>query len=80
MEQREIGSEAKALGLIQEFVKRFRSIDYALHPTGIPGEAAGKGSNLAWAARTLSSKYPLTIRKNVVVTGIDGAYFPIYRE
>lgn len=72
MELREVGGESKALSLIQQFVKRFRSIDYTLHPGDIPGEAAGKGSNMAWAARKLSSKYPMSVRKNVLVTGIDG--------
>ncbi|KAH6608749.1 hypothetical protein Trco_002095 [Trichoderma cornu-damae] len=71
MELREAGGESKALSLIQQFVKRFRSIDYTLHPADIPGEAAGKGSNLAWAARKLSSKYTMPARKNVIVTGID---------
>jgi hypothetical protein len=72
MEQREQGAESKALALIQEFVKKFRSIDYTLHPSDIPGEAAGKGSNMAWAARKLSAKYPIETRKNVIVTGLDG--------
>lgn len=72
MELRETGAESKALRLVQHYVKRFRSIDYTLHPVDIPGEAAGKGSNLAWAARKLSSNYTMPIRKNVIVTGIDG--------
>jgi hypothetical protein len=72
METREQNGESKALSLIQEFAKRFRSIDYTMHPGDIPGEAAGKGSNMAWAARKLSAKYPLEMRRNVVITGIDG--------
>jgi hypothetical protein len=71
METREQNGESKALSLIQEFAKRFRSIDYTMHPGDIPGEAAGKGSNMAWAARKLSAKYPLEMRRNVVITGID---------
>ena len=74
MELRETGGESKALTLIQEFVKKFRSIDYALHPGDIPGEAAGKGSNMAWAARKLSAKYSMSMRKDVIVTGIDGKH------
>jgi hypothetical protein len=77
MEQREVNGESKALSLIQEFVKKFRSIDYTLHPSDIPGEAAGKGSNIGWAARKLSAKYPISIRKNVIITGIDGMYLEI---
>lgn len=75
MEQRESNAELKAMGLIQEFIKKFRSIDFTLHPSDIPGEAAGKGSNAAWAARKLSERYPLAQRKDVLVTGIDGTYF-----
>lgn len=72
MEQREHNVELKAMNLIQEFVKKFRSIDFTLHPSDIPNESPGKGSNMAWAARKLSEKYALDQRKNVIVTGIDG--------
>ena len=72
IELRESQSESKALGLIQEFATQFRSIDYTVHPSNIPGEAAGKSSNIAWAAERMSAKYPLGIRKDVIVTGIDG--------
>ncbi|EJT72757.1 hypothetical protein GGTG_09614 [Gaeumannomyces tritici R3-111a-1] len=71
MEQREANVELKAMGLVQEFVKKFRSIDFTIHPSDIPGEAAGKGSNVDWAARKLSERYPLSARKDVLVTGID---------
>ncbi|KAG6002406.1 hypothetical protein E4U21_003111 [Claviceps maximensis] len=71
MEQREAEAEPKALRLVQEFIKKFRSIDFAIHPADIPGEAAGKGSNLAWVARRLSAKYSTGMRRNVIVTGID---------
>jgi hypothetical protein len=72
MEEREPNVEMKAMTLIQEFVKKFRSIDYTLHPSGIPGESAGKGSNMAWAARKASAKYSMAMRKDVIFTGIDG--------
>ncbi|KAI1374128.1 glycosyl transferase family group 2-domain-containing protein [Hypoxylon crocopeplum] len=71
MEQREHNVELKAMNLIQEFVKKFRSIDFTLHPSDIPGESPGKGSNLAWAARKLSERYAMNIRQDVIVTGID---------
>lgn len=76
MEQREHGADLKAMNLIQEFVKKFRYIDYTLHPSDIPGEAPGKGSNCAWAARKLSERYSLTERKDVIITGIDGTCAP----
>lgn len=72
MEHRESSAETKALGLIQEFAKKFRFLDFTLHPSEIPGEAAGKGSNLAWTARKLSERYSEAVRKNVIITGIDG--------
>lgn len=77
MEHRESSAETKALGLIQEFAKKFRFLDFTLHPSEMPGEAAGKGSNLAWAARKLSEKYSVAVRKNVIITGIDGT--PIWK-
>ncbi|ORY65869.1 glycosyl transferase family group 2-domain-containing protein [Pseudomassariella vexata] len=71
MEQREHNVELKAMNLIQEFVKKFRSIDFTLHPSDIPGESPGKGSNAAWAARKLSERYSIGMRKDVIITGID---------
>ncbi|SPQ17844.1 42024573-32d0-4412-a865-c24ea6512774 [Thermothielavioides terrestris] len=71
MEQRERNAETKAARLTNEFSKKFRSIDFTVHPSDIPGELAGKGSNMAWAARKLSEKYSLAQRKDVIVTGID---------
>ncbi|KAK4672425.1 hypothetical protein QC763_102990 [Podospora pseudopauciseta] len=71
MEQREHNAETKASRFVNEFSKKFRSINYTLHPSDIPGELAGKGSNMAWAARKLSERYSLGQRKDVIVTGID---------
>lgn len=72
MESREEGAETKALTLISEFVKKFRFIDFTLHPGNIVGEAAGKGSNAAWAAREASKRYSMNQRRDVIFTGIDG--------
>jgi len=74
MEQREHNAETKATRFTNEFAKKFRSIDFTIHPSDIPGELAGKGSNMAWAARKLSERYSLGQRKDVIVTGIDGGY------
>ncbi len=76
MEQREHNAETKAARFANEFAKKFRSIDFTVHPADIPGELAGKGSNMAWAARKLSEKYNLGQRKDVIVTGIDGGSLP----
>lgn len=75
MESRENNVELKAMGLVQEFIKKFRSIDFTIHPCDIPGESAGKGSNMAWAVRKLSERYTMEGRKDVIVTGIDGTFF-----
>lgn len=77
METRETGSETKALGLVSEYIKNFRFIHFTLHPGDIPGEAPGKSSNTAWAARKLSERYPLNQRKDVIITGIDGMFLPL---
>jgi hypothetical protein len=74
MEQREPNVEAKALMLTEEYATKFRSIHFTIHPADIPGESAGKGSNVAWAARKLSERYPLDQRRDVIVTGIDGKW------
>ncbi|KAK3341152.1 glycosyl transferase family group 2-domain-containing protein [Lasiosphaeria hispida] len=71
MEQRENNADTKAARFTNEFSKKFRSIDFTIHPSDIPGELAGKGSNMAWAARKLSEKYSIGQRKDVIVTGID---------
>ncbi|CAK7202791.1 hypothetical protein SEUCBS139899_005518 [Sporothrix eucalyptigena] len=71
MEQRENNAEIKAMSLIAEFVKKFRSIDFTLHPSDLPGDCPGKGSNVDWAARKLSERYPIGCRKDVIITGID---------
>lgn len=77
MEQREASADSKAMKLIDEFSAKFRNISYTVHPSDLPGESAGKGSNVAWAARKLSEKYPIEQRRNVVVTGIDGKFFRV---
>ena len=51
MEAREATAVQKADQLITEFRSSFKDIGYTLHPGSIPGEAAGKSSNLAWAVR-----------------------------
>ncbi|KAJ4204550.1 hypothetical protein NW759_014887 [Fusarium solani] len=71
MEQREKEAFSKAKTLIDAYSSSFRSVFYTTHPPDIPGESPGKGSNLAWAVQQVSDRYPLTIRKNIIVTGID---------
>lgn len=74
MEARESGCEVKAMHLISEFVKKFRSIGFTLHPGDIPNEAPGKSSNISWAAYKASERYQFKIRAEVTVTVVDGMH------
>lgn len=71
MEGRETDAQSKASGLIQEFSGRFLEMSFTLHPPNIPNEHPSKGSNVAWAARKLSERYPFQARHNVIVTIAD---------
>jgi len=53
MEEREAGSRAKGDTLRTQYVDKFRDITVSIHPSGLPGEAPGKGSNVGWGARWL---------------------------
>ena len=73
MEARELNCEDKAKCLVSGFFDKFRFIDFAVHPGDIPGEAPGKSSNVAWAARKASERYDVQdLREEVIVTVIDG--------
>jgi len=54
--------------------EKFRNIDFTVHPGDIPNEAAGKSSNISWAARQASRQYTAKIRPEVTMTVIDGAF------
>ena len=51
MEERETGAKRKATRLVLAYRGRFGDIFATYHPTGLPAETPGKGSNEAWAAR-----------------------------
>jgi hypothetical protein len=53
MEEREAGSRAKGDTLRTQYVDKFRDITVSIHPSGLPGEVPGKGSNVGWGARWL---------------------------
>ena len=73
MEQSEPGAESKACGLVAEFARYFRQLNFTVHPNDLPGEVQGKSSNLSWAVRQASAVYPgKSTRKNVIVTVMDG--------
>lgn len=51
MEGAEPGSHEKGERLAAQFEDSFARVLVTVHPAHLPGEAPGKGSNLAWAAR-----------------------------
>jgi hypothetical protein len=74
MEQSEQGWEEKAKRLQDYFSDRFSQIIITGHPSDIPGESRGKGSNVAYAARhgclELVSKYGID-RNRIIITVSD---------
>lgn len=73
MEGREVNSDVKALSLMSEYLKKFHSIDFTMHPIDIPNDSPGKSSNISWAARKASELYASMIRDDVIVTVIDAS-------
>jgi hypothetical protein len=57
MESTEKGHAEKAAALVQQFGSKFRDMLVTVHPSGIPGECRGKGSNVAWAVKTASTEW-----------------------
>ena len=53
------------------FGDAFVSIQAYIHPSDIPGEAAGKSSNVNYAARQAARQYPPELRSKVIFTIMD---------
>ena len=64
MEEREAGSRAKGETLRSQFVDQFLDISVSMHPSGLPGEVPGKGSNVGWGARWL-------VEREFMITSAD---------
>lgn len=74
MEQREADAHTKAAHLIQRYHGRFGQLFATFHPGDIVGEAAGKGSNEAWAAREAYARLVLAGSEDIArytVTSCD---------
>jgi hypothetical protein len=71
MEEKEAGSMTKAKLLMTEFAKCFLAIKSSIHPYAIPGEAAGKSSNVAFAARRVFANHQHD-SQDVIITIMDG--------
>ncbi|RMZ86575.1 hypothetical protein DV736_g6198, partial [Chaetothyriales sp. CBS 134916] len=64
---RSISSQMKIL-----YTGRFMNITVTFHPAGLPGETAGKSSNVSWAAREVIRSYSEeSVQKDVLVTIMD---------
>jgi hypothetical protein len=73
MEQKEEGSDEKAVTLVSLFERSFAAVRTTFHPPDLPGEIAGKSSNVSWAARQIFRGNEFNLDKiNVVITVIDG--------
>lgn len=84
MEERDANAQTSAATLISEYEHRFLDMQSTLHPAGIPGESAGKSSNVSWAVQEVMAKY--NGRGDVLVTVMDSdshlmqQYFQYVRE
>ena len=72
MEEKEEKSDVKAASLIKSYRKAFYNMSYTVHPQGIPGESQGKSSNESWAARQACRDYPQELKRNILITVMDG--------
>ena len=76
MEEKETASPLKSKMLISSYGKHFRNIQSTFHPTGIPGEIAGKSANVAYAAGRILEKYrDSSDGDNVILTIIGGTVY-----
>ena len=69
MEERDPSALATATALLAQYQSRFATMEYTIHPACLPGESAGKSSNVSWAAHRIMSIY--TDRCDVLVTVLD---------
>ncbi|KAH1906659.1 hypothetical protein KXV57_005284 [Aspergillus fumigatus] len=74
MEQKEAGVAEKAAKLALAFEPSFRHIHATFHPANLPGEIAGKSSNVAFAARHIMEVHRAELESghcDVIVTVMD---------
>ncbi|GAD98923.1 hypothetical protein NFIA_039750 [Paecilomyces variotii No. 5] len=74
MEQRETEAADKATKLLSMFEGAFLHIRATFHPSGIPGEIAGKSSNVAYAAQHIIDVHAIDNDDdmvNILITVVD---------
>lgn len=76
MEEKDPRAQVTATTLIACFADHFFSIQYTIHPAGLPEEVQGKSSNISWAAQILARTYvDLNTDHDCIITVIDGEYY-----
>ncbi|PLB52074.1 hypothetical protein P170DRAFT_453600 [Aspergillus steynii IBT 23096] len=74
MEQKETGSSEKATSLLTAYETCFLDIRATFHPSNIPGEIAGKSSNVSFAARYVADVHRSELYStecNIIITVMD---------
>ncbi|KAH8691201.1 glycosyl transferase family group 2-domain-containing protein [Talaromyces proteolyticus] len=74
MEEKEEEAPVKAKKLMTSFGSSFYAIHTTFHPAGLPGEIAGKSSNVAYAARQITNLHRYELHESdckVVITVMD---------
>lgn len=72
MEDKDPDAVSVAKEMVDRYDQKFASIQYTLHPAGIPGEAPGKSSNISWCARQIMEQYADSPHKaSIVLTVMD---------
>ncbi|RMD42807.1 hypothetical protein DV735_g2359, partial [Chaetothyriales sp. CBS 134920] len=72
MEERDSSASAISSQMTTLYAGRFMDMKTTIHPAGLPGESAGKSSNVSWAAREVIRSYPEeSVQRDVLVTVMD---------
>ena len=77
MEERDPSAIVSAKQMTVEYAARFLDLQATFHPAGIPGESAGKSSNVSWTAREVMAKY--NGESDVLVTVMDSMSYRLHR-
>lgn len=73
MEQKEAEAGSKAAVLTSEFENKFAAVRQSFHPHSLPGEIAGKSSNVAFAARSAINWHRASGKiDDIILTVMDG--------
>ncbi|RMZ83233.1 hypothetical protein DV738_g1238, partial [Chaetothyriales sp. CBS 135597] len=72
MEERDASAASISSQMVTLYTGRFMEIKTTFHPAGLPGESAGKSSNVSWAAREVIRSYPEeSDQRDILVTVMD---------